>query len=172
MAWQDTARSLTFGQKRKVAVMKPKTPCVEHVGTKVKGGYGRVYYDGRMQLAHRVAWQKANGPIPEGFVVCHRCDNPPCINADHLFVGTQTDNMADMAKKGRGKNARGEKHYITTLSERDVECIREFPKYYGYAKVLSQQYGVTTTTIRNIRAGRTWSGKNSQETCNSVGGGK
>lgn len=57
---------------------------------------------GRQVYAHRYAWVLANGPIAPGLVVCHTCDNPPCINVDHLFIGTQADNVRDMYAKGRG----------------------------------------------------------------------
>ncbi len=62
---------------------------------------GQVHIRYKNQYAHRVAYELATGPIPEGMVVCHRCDTPACINPDHLFVGTQQDNIADMHRKGR-----------------------------------------------------------------------
>lgn len=74
--------------------------CLVYPPTK-RDGYGRIRVDGKSWLAHRFSWVLANGPIPEGMYVCHRCDNPPCINPEHLFLGTQTDNMRDMAAKGR-----------------------------------------------------------------------
>ena len=65
--------------------------------------YGKVTRNGRRIGTHRAAWEDANGPIPDGMEVLHRCDNPPCINVDHLFIGTHRDNMKDMAAKGRAQ---------------------------------------------------------------------
>lgn len=65
------------------------------------GMYGTVGREGARLLAHRAAWELTNGPIPPGMFVCHRCDNPPCVRPDHLFLGTNADNIEDMRKKGR-----------------------------------------------------------------------
>lgn len=79
----------------------PDTPCIEWTKYRTWDGYGRVSVKGHLNLAHRVAWEKAHGPIPDGLQVLHRCDNPPCVNVDHLFLGTRFDNMQDAAAKGR-----------------------------------------------------------------------
>lgn len=74
--------------------------CLEFVGAN-RLGYGRIWTGERVADTHRLAWELTFGPIPSGMVVCHKCDNPPCFNPEHLFVGTQGDNLRDMAAKGR-----------------------------------------------------------------------
>lgn len=72
-------------------------------GSRYRKGYGRVSYHGVRQAAHRVAYQLSVGPIPGGLYICHKCDNKFCVNPDHLFAGTQVDNMQDWTKKGKNK---------------------------------------------------------------------
>ena len=71
-------------------------------------GYGHLVVDGKLQKAHRVAWELANGRIPAGLQVLHRCDVPACIRVDHLFLGTVSDNMRDMLRKGRSPRHKGD----------------------------------------------------------------
>lgn len=75
--------------------------CMEWVGSRTGAGYGTLAMEGGSAYAHRLAWERANGPIPGGLVVRHKCDNPPCVNPDHLEVGTQYDNIHDMIARGR-----------------------------------------------------------------------
>lgn len=84
--------------------------CWEWQGSTNEHGYGRVKVGGRpgpVQLAHRVAWELINGAIPDGLCILHACDNPPCCNPSHLFLGTKADNTADMIAKGRARNQFG-----------------------------------------------------------------
>ena len=133
--------------------------CWEWIGRKDEKGYGR--FDGfRLnQLAHRAAWELMNGRIPEGMGVLHRCDNPCCVRADnHLFLGTQMDNVKDMLTKGRNNNVRGQQNGNTTLTEADVREIKRlyFSKECGVVE-LAKRFGVSRVTIRNIYIGKTWS---------------
>ena len=79
----------------------PETGCLLYTGYIQNTGYGRITYEGRREGAHRVAYALKHGPIPAGMSVCHTCDVRLCVNPDHLFLGTQTDNMKDMFRKGR-----------------------------------------------------------------------
>jgi len=80
-------------------VTKTET-CWTWTGARNRKGYGEIGAKGRVQKAHRIAWELTYGPIPEGLDVLHHCDNPPCCRPDHLFLGTDADNMADMMAKG------------------------------------------------------------------------
>src|SRR5256885_12334914 len=81
------------------SVRDPKTGCLLWTASRNANGYGHVFWRNAPQLAHRAAWVARHGPIPKGLLVCHRCDVRTCINPDHLFLGTQKDNMADRTAK-------------------------------------------------------------------------
>lgn len=86
------------------SVPEPNTGCVLWTGRINKYGYGVARdYDSRMRLAHRLSWSQHNGPIPDGMLICHKCDTRACINPDHLFLGSHADNIHDMIRKGRGR---------------------------------------------------------------------
>lgn len=79
--------------------------------SKTRSGYGRLEFGGVRQLAHRVSWKMHFGDIPTGLFVCHTCDNPPCVRPDHLWLGTNRDNIMDAEAKGRMRHASGASHW-------------------------------------------------------------
>jgi hypothetical protein len=111
--------------------------------------------DGKINTmpAHRLQWMRLNGKPAEGMDICHRCDNRGCINPAHLFEGTPRDNIRDMISKGRDVRLRGEDHSHTTLTTAQVIAIRADPRK---GPAIAADYGVSTTTIRNIKRGATW----------------
>jgi len=84
-------------------VINPDNGCWEWTATLDQSGYGLLGYEGSMKGAHRFSYKIYKGEIPKGLYVLHKCDNPPCVNPEHLFLGTQKDNMDDMYNKGRAK---------------------------------------------------------------------
>jgi HNH endonuclease len=140
-----------------------ETGCWEWRGTKRKDGYGVLMVGGALIRAHRLSWELANGPIPKGLSVLHRCDNPPCVRPDHLFVGTQRDNLADMTAKGRrvpykGRPQRGALNAATHLTEDAVAIIRGMVSAGYYHREIAAQFGIDRATISYIATGRTWQG--------------
>lgn len=104
--------------------------------------------------AHRYAYEQAHGPIPEGFVILHECDNPSCINPEHLRAGTQADNLADMTDKGRRARVHGEEHHATSLTDDQVRAIRRAK--HAPRKLLAKRYGISPGVVSDIRSRRTW----------------
>ena len=102
----------------------PDDQCWHWVAYKRPDGYGQFYLDGKTVTAHRTAWQLTSGRIPNGLCVCHKCDNPSCVNPGHLFLGTMTDNIRDRDAKGRNGSNQGENGPTAILTEKDVLDIR------------------------------------------------
>ena len=120
--------------------------------------YGQFQLDGRPHPAHRVAWMLMVGDIPEGVRVLHRCDNPRCVNPDHLFLGSDADNVADMMAKGRHRQgnttvtaARGESHPKAKITDDQVRAIRDLYASGGYTQhQLALMFGVHQPQISSI----------------------
>jgi hypothetical protein len=108
--------------------------------------------------AHRFAWELARGVIPEGMYVCHKCDNPPCCNPAHLFLGTHDDNMRDKAEKGRvrGGDVRGERNPHSKLTADQVLEIRRRAAKRERQCNLAREFGITPQATWNIINRRVW----------------
>jgi hypothetical protein len=128
-----------------------ETGCLEWTGTITELGYGRY---GR-QLAHRLAYMTWVGDVPEGQYVLHKCDNPPCIEPSHLYVGTQADNVRDMDARGRrvSRPMPGEGNPASRLTVAEVLAIRADGRPQ---RVIASEYGVTQAAISLIVTGKKW----------------
>lgn len=131
--------------------------CWEWTGRNRLHGYGRIKRRQVGLLAHRASWELHYGSLDPDACVLHRCDNRLCVRPDHLFIGTRTDNNADMVAKGRNSGAPGERSPNAKLRERDVREIRIRRAVSGESfAVIANDYGVTPVQVRNVVRRRAW----------------
>jgi len=121
-------------------------------------GYGLVFDGKTKKLAHRVSWELRHGPILKGQHVLHRCDNPGCVNPEHLFLGTAKDNMRDMRNKGRNRNrkASGVLNSQSKLDSAAVETIKRRYAAGGLQRELAEEFGVSGAAISHTVTGKNW----------------
>ncbi len=131
--------------------------CWEFKGKLFSNGYGDFRMNAVSTMAHRVSYFIANGELPDDLVVCHHCDNRRCVNPQHLFIGTQVDNMQDMMQKGRNKPARGEKGGKSKLTDNDVRSIRQLAISGMFHREIAAKFGVSTKQITVIVNRIQWS---------------
>jgi hypothetical protein len=128
-----------------------ETGCWEWLGAKYSNGYGAIrkdYSSLSRTGAHRAAYEAHHGPIPVGLRVCHRCDNRLCINPDHLFLGTASDNTKDMVRKGRHGNMK--------LTQDSVKEIREAFKHGTSSKDIQSKYQISKSLASKILTNKLW----------------
>ena len=146
---------------------KVKKPdgCWEYQGYRDKNGYGKTSVNTKVISAHRFAWEFYNGKIPEGMVVCHKCDNPPCVRPDHLFLGTTMENYRDYVQKfGHPKNNGGKRNskcngvkkksvYLTDAQAQEIQAI--YAKGLLGSTLIGRMFNVSGRTVRDIVQGKT-----------------
>ena len=143
--------------------VNPDTECWEFTGKLGQDGYGKLKRNGATVRAHRVFYEAFVGPIPPGRLVCHKCDNPKCVNPKHLFCGTQLDNERDKDSKGRRPPSwfvqfpelrkRGADNPAAKLTEQQA---REIRATRGNTRKLADKFGVARSTIQRVRTGKKW----------------
>ena len=141
-----------------VPVHRPELgPCWIWIGSKNRGGYGMISFRGKPKVAHHVAWYLEHDRLPADKAL-HKCDGGAlgCVRHDHLFEGSQADNVADMFAKGRNRNLTGEAHGMAKLTESLVHEARQLHAAGWNFCALGRRYGVTRVAVRFAIRGRSW----------------
>jgi predicted XRE-type DNA-binding protein len=134
-------------------VKRSESGCLEWTGTRTTGwgGYGYIRINKKMFLAHRVSYSIHTGEIPNKILVCHRCDNPICIEPSHLFLGTDQENIDDMMSKGRQKSTARTSNGRAKLSEEDVIEIRRLYATGNFThRQIAKEFGMSKSQISNV----------------------
>lgn len=131
----------------------PRGDCHLWTAGRDKQGYGHFQMWAKSDLAHRVAYYFATGNHPGEAFVCHECDNPSCVNPNHLWLGDQPSNMADMAAKGRARPPKGDEHASAKLTAAVIPSILADTRS---AAAIGRDYGVSDVAILQVKARRTW----------------
>lgn len=121
--------------------------CWNWTANKDEHGYGKIRINGSLKSAHRISYELFIGSLGIKMLVCHKCDNPSCVNPEHLFLGTPKMNMIDMVDKGR--SMLGEKHWNAKLSNKQILAIREDVRS---SKEISSEYKITSVHVRRIKS--------------------
>lgn len=136
--------------------------CLVWTGFRDPSGYGRCNcaHFPDFNFAHRLSYFLKNGDFDRRLKILHRCDNPPCVEADHLWVGTQVENVADMVSKGRQRGGclRGENSGLSKLTDDEVIAMRELRSSTGISyRAIAEQFSVSTMTAYRACVGQSWS---------------
>lgn len=138
------------------AEIKGTNDCWDWLAGTFVDGYGTFWFRNKMYRSHRVSWILTFGEIPDGLLICHRCDSPHCVNPRHLFMGTNGDNMMDASRKGRLNAPRGENHAGSKLKNEDVFEIRRLRNQGLSYSELGRKFNCSDVNIKNIIVGKKW----------------
>ena len=139
-----------------LTVWEPNLGCQIWIGGCTNFGYGCIRIARRNWSTHRVAYFLHYGIFDPSFWVCHHCDNPPCINPRHLFLGRGKDNIWDKIRKGRERWAHGEAHYSTRMTAQDIRRVFEMRNEGLTQQKIANDFGLTQPAIQAILCGRNW----------------
>lgn len=153
--WKPPVRPLAERFWEKVDKRSPDE-CWIWKGNKSPQGYGFIVTDQKMYRSHRVCYELCNGPIPKGMYVCHRCDNPQCVNPSHLWLGTPAENNRDRANKKRNNHTFGELHPSAKINSADVVEIRKMAEQGVRQRDIATLYGITQHSVWSIIHRKTW----------------
>lgn len=131
----------------------PESGCIVWTSTVGSNGYPFLEHRGKIIYLHKYVYKMINGPIPKGLWILHKCDVKSCINPNHLYAGTPTQNAQDRERRGRGNPPKGSEHVFSKLNDDIVRDVRNSSES-NYA--LGIKYGVARATIRNARNRKTW----------------
>ena len=130
----------------------PECGCWLWIGNVAKVGYGQLLTNNKKVYAHRSSYEVFKGPIPKGMMVCHKCDTRSCVNPDHLFLGTASDNSKDMQEKGR--STIGERNPMSKLT---LEQVKQIKNMNDTDQNIANLFNVTRSAIALIKNGKRWS---------------
>lgn len=161
MKRSDIPKSAVIRFFDKVERQRQANGCHIWRGARLKRGYGHMNVNGKYLLAHRIAFVLANGELDDRVKVLHSCDNPPCVNDEHLFAGTLRDNSRDCVAKGRHKTPfsgaqPGERHHNARLTMQQVETIRRRAKSGERQCSLANEFGISCQQVSKIVKGTRW----------------
>lgn len=137
-------------------IAEPNSGCWIWTAAGNENGYGHIGFRRRVEKAHRAAWLLFHGPIPDGMDVLHRCDTPPCVNPDHLFLGSNVDNVRDKVSKGRQAGAPGGRNGRAKLTDELVATLRARVRAGETASSVGRSLGVSVSTACRIVRGELW----------------